>query len=67
MSQYIYEGLGILLKYEPKGNLCGGPHLVFFISHTQPYEKLVSEEDATKLEALEWYWDDDENCWSSGA
>jgi hypothetical protein len=56
----VFEGLQILMKYDPEGDCCA-EHDEFFASHFPP-EKM-EEADAKKLCDLGWLWDESLPAW----
>jgi hypothetical protein len=58
--QKVFEGLKILLKYEPKGDCCA-EHDEFYAGQFPP-EKM-EEADVKKLDDLGWHWDESLPSW----
>lgn len=57
----IYDGLTILLKYDPEGD-CAAEHDVLYAGGGDPKE--MSPEDLAKLDELGWHWDEDLDSWA---
>lgn len=56
----IYDGLMILLKYEPDGD-CAAEHDVFYAGSIDPKE--ITPEDLKALETLGWFYDNTLESW----
>lgn len=56
----VYEGLAILLKYDPDGDIAAH-HDQILTGGPSPSE--ASKEDLDALEKLGWRFDLHENCW----
>ena len=50
----LIEGLNILAKYEPKGNVEPGLDTIYGPGPEEP-----SPEDKAKLDKLGWFWEED--------
>ncbi len=58
----IYDGLAILMKYEPEGGVDASHDLFCAAPFTGRDD--VSAEDQKTLDALGWHWDEDADSWA---
>lgn len=57
----VYDGLAILLKYEPDGNI-SVDHDIIYSGGGDPSE--MDAEDLQNLENLGWFWNPDFDSWA---
>ncbi len=62
-AKQVYDGLSILLKYEPEGDVATD-HEILYGPGPGPDVGEISEEDLKRLDGLRWWWHPDEDCWA---
>ncbi len=56
----LIDGLTILAKYEPGGNVEPGHDVI-----CGPGPENPKPEDKTRLDELGWHWDEEYDCWTA--
>lgn len=59
----MLEGMRILLKYEPRCLINVVEDKLYF-GYTYSEIMIITEEDRTLLEELDWFFDDEMNSWA---